>query len=149
MKITDVIAAQIEQMIKDEGGTTRIQRNELANRLGCVPSQINYVITNRFTTEQGYLVQSRRGGGGFIQIVKINVTDREKVFHIIQSIGAEIDEYSARAILQTLSFDKVLSERSCKIILAALQDQNFKGLHPLQKRILRANLMKTMLLHAI
>lgn len=149
MKITDLIAEQINRMLEEDGGTTRIQRNELANQLGCVPSQINYVITNRFTTEQGYLVESRRGGGGFIRIVKINVSDRETIFHLINSIGQEIDEYSARIILQNLAFDKVLSEKTCKIILSALQDQNFRGLPDGTKRIIRANLMKTMLLNAV
>lgn len=149
MKITDLIAAQINQMLEEDGGITRIQRNELAGRLGCVPSQINYVITNRFTTEQGYLVESRRGGGGFIQIVKINASSRETIFHVINSVGKEIDEYSARIILQNLAFDKVLSEKTCKLILSALQDQNFKGLPDITKKMIRANLMKTMLLNAV
>lgn len=87
MNITDLIVQQINQMLEQDGGTIKIQRNELANKIGCVPSQINYVITNRFTVEQGYLVESRRGGGGFIQIMKINASNRETIFHIINSIG--------------------------------------------------------------
>ena len=64
MRISDSVANYILQMLNDENGIAEIQRNELANTLGCVPSQINYVITSRFTPEQGYIVESRRGGGG-------------------------------------------------------------------------------------
>lgn len=146
MKITDLIAQQINQMLEQDGGTVRIQRNELANKIGCVPSQINYVITNRFTVEQGYLVESRRGGGGFIQIIKIDSSDRQKVFHVINSIGDGIDEYSARMILQNLVYDKILTEKEGKIILSAMSDSLMRGLPDGAKQTIRANLLKTMLL---
>ena len=71
MNITDAIAQVILSTLEDSGGTVQIQRNELANKIGCVPSQINYVITSRFTPEQGYIVESKRGGGGYIKIIKI------------------------------------------------------------------------------
>ena len=64
MRISDHVAEYILQMLNEADGIAEIQRNELANALGCVPSQINYVITSRFTPEQGYIVESRRGGGG-------------------------------------------------------------------------------------
>lgn len=149
MKVTDLIARQIQEMLEQDGGVVRIQRNELANKLGCVPSQINYVITNRFTVEQGYLVESRRGGGGFIQIVKIQSSDREMIFHVINSIGDQIDEYSSRMILQNLVYDKILTEKEGKIILSALTDNNMRGLSDSMKQTLRANLLKTMLLSCV
>ena len=146
MNMTDLIVQQINEMLQKGGGTIRIQRNELAGKIGCVPSQINYVITNRYTRENGYLVESRRGGGGFIQIVKLDYENREAIFHLVNSIGAEIDEASARVMLQNLASDKVLSAGQCRLILAALSDRNFRGLPDHARRTLRANLMKTMLL---
>ena len=68
MRISDSVANYILQLLQETNGTAEIQRNELASYLGCVPSQINYVITSRFTPEQGYLVESRRGGGGYTRI---------------------------------------------------------------------------------
>ena len=109
MNMTDLIVAQINEMLREAGGTVKIQRNELAGKIGCVPSQINYVITNRYTRENGYLVESRRGGGGFIRIVKLDYENREAIFHLINSIGTEIDETSARVILQNLASDKILT----------------------------------------
>jgi transcriptional regulator CtsR len=149
VKITDLIAQEINAMLEQDGGKVRIQRNELANRLGCVPSQINYTITNRFTVEQGYLVESRRGGGGFIQIIKIQSDHRQAIFHLINSIGDEIDEYSSRVILQNLVCDKILTEKEGKLILSALLDTNFKGLPNQTKQKIRALILKTMLLNSI
>ncbi len=146
MRITDIIAQQINQMLEQDGGIARIQRNELANKIGCVPSQINYVITNRFTVEQGYLVESRRGGGGFIQIIKIDSSNRQKVFHVLNSIGDGIDESSARMILQNLVYDKILTEKEGKIIMSAMSDSLLRGLPDQVKQTIRANLLKTMLL---
>lgn len=146
MNMTDLIAAQINEMLRQSGGTVKIQRNELAGKIGCVPSQINYVITNRYTLENGYLVESRRGGGGFIQIVKLDYDNKETIFHLINSIGSEIDETSARVILENLTSDKILTTGQYKLILAAMSDQNFKGLSDPAKRTIRANLTKMMLL---
>ena len=71
MILSDHIAKLIEQMLEDGGGTTEVRRNDLAAKIGCVPSQINYVITSRFTPERGYVTESRRGGGGYIRIVRV------------------------------------------------------------------------------
>ena len=66
MKISDYVANYILELLEEnEDESVEIKRNELANTIGCVPSQINYVITSRFTPEQGYLVESQRGGGGY------------------------------------------------------------------------------------
>lgn len=149
MCMTDLIVAQINEMLREAGGTVKIQRNELAGKIGCVPSQINYVITNRYTRENGYLVESRRGGGGFIRIVKLDYENREAIFHLINSIGTEIDETSARVILQNLASDKILTAEQYKLMIAALRDNNFTGLPDKAKRTLRANLMKVMLLSCV
>ena len=69
MRISDEITAYILHMLENaDDGEAELRRNELAEELGCVPSQINYVLTSRFTPEQGYVVESRRGGGGYIRI---------------------------------------------------------------------------------
>ena len=73
MAISDNVAAYILDLLLNDEVIAEIQRNELAGILGCVPSQINYVITSRFTPEQGYIVESRRGGGGYIRIIRRNI----------------------------------------------------------------------------
>ena len=71
--MSDIVAQYILHVLEESDGNAEIQRNELAGELGCVPSQINYVITSRFTPEQGYLVESRRGGGGYIRITRVKM----------------------------------------------------------------------------
>ena len=74
MNLSELVALRILEMLDAAGGEAEIQRNELASSIGCVPSQINYVITSRFTPEQGYTVESRRGGGGYIRISRVNLS---------------------------------------------------------------------------
>ena len=149
MKITDLITDTLQQLLSEHGGVVQIQRNDLANRLGCVPSQVSYVLTSRFTKEQGYIVESRRGGGGFIRIVRVDSPQACLIMHVINSIGDELDEATARALIQSLHYDGRLGEGEAKLMLAAISDSNFKGLADGEKQRVRANLLKSMLIHAI
>ena len=138
MRISDSVANYILQMLNDENGIAEIQRNELANTLGCVPSQINYVITSRFTPEQGYIVESRRGGGGYIRIIRRSMTKSDLIMHIVNSIGPKLDAASMRAMLR--------SESDAHLMMAGLSDS---ALAPAPKEIrdqLRASIFKNMLL---
>lgn len=149
MKITEVIADTLLQLLDEQGGTIQIGRNELANKLGCVPSQINYVITSRFTNAQGYIVESRRGGGGFIKIIKVNHSKEDFIIHIINSIGDRLDEATAREILNTLYQDGIISSQFCQLILAVVADANFKTINDTARLRIRANLFKTMLINVL
>ncbi|MBR3575852.1 MAG: CtsR family transcriptional regulator, partial [Clostridia bacterium] len=100
MSISDIIENFIKEMMTDN--TATLKRNELADKFNCVPSQINYVISTRFTSEQGYIVESRRGGGGYITIRKINVQPDNMLMHVVNSIGNEIDFESARVRIKAL-----------------------------------------------
>ena len=83
----------IEDFIKElfeEENSIEIQRNDLAEKFNCVPSQINYVISTRFKPAQGYYVESKRGGGGHITITKVNITKSNYFMHIISSVGNSI-----------------------------------------------------------
>ena len=139
MNITDVIAQAIQEMLDEHDGTARINRNEFASKIGCVPSQINYVITSRFTPEQGYIIESKRGGGGFIRIVRTQ--------HIINSIGNSIDENSVRIILQNLCSDGLILPKEAKIILSAISEHVLKDLEPQTRNMIRARIFKSVLLN--
>lgn len=144
MKISDVIADMILDMFDDETPTVQIKRNDLAAQLGCVPSQINYVITSRFTPEQGYRIESRRGGGGYIMITRAAKGDA--VVSLINSIGNEIDEKNARAHIYNLNYQNLISDKAGKMMLSVISDSNFKGLPDEVKNKIRANQLKQMLI---
>ena len=102
MRMSDLVAQYILEMLDAQNGSAEIQRNELAGNLGCVPSQINYVITSRFTPEQGYIVESRRGGGGYIRISRVKMDNGTALMHIINSIGDSLDKSTAEAMLTNM-----------------------------------------------
>ncbi len=146
MSISNDIARMLLAML-DETGRAEIQRNELAEQLGCVPSQINYVISSRFTPEQGFTVESRRGGGGYIKITRINYTAKEQMLmHIINSVGDSIGEHSAKAIVINLNHSDILSADKAKLILAALNDNCYKSVPAEYRSRIRAAVLKQMLL---
>lgn len=147
MNVTDLIAQAIQEMLDEHDGTARINRNEFAGKIGCVPSQINYVITSRFTPEQGYIVQSRRGGGGFIQIIRAEHDSKQLLMHLINSVGDEIDEHSVRIILQNLCSDNIITEKEAKMILASMTDHVLNELEPGIRSRVRARIFKSVLLN--
>lgn len=143
--MTDIIADMILDMFDDNQSTIQIQRNDLASQLGCVPSQINYVITSRFTPEQGYRIESRRGGGGCIYITRAETKDTA-IMALINSIGDSIDERTAKAHIYNLNYQNLIDDRSAKIMNAAASDNNFRGTPAEIKNAIRAKQFKQMLL---
>lgn len=143
--MTDIIADMILDMFGEDNRTIRIRRNDLASQLGCVPSQINYVITSRFTPEQGYRIESRRGGGGCIYITRAN-SGSAAVMALVNSIGGSIDERSAKANIYNLNSQNIIDDKSAKIMTAAVADLNFRDLDQNAKNSVRAAQLKRMLL---
>ena len=149
MNISDIITQALLDTLDRSYGSIQIQRNELASRIGCVPSQINYVITSRFTPEHGYIVESKRGGGGYIRIVKIKPEPYNMVMHVVNSIGSSIDEHSSRIILQNLCCDKLLTEKEGKIILSAITNHVLKQVPADNRDQVRAAIIKSALLNSL
>jgi transcriptional regulator of stress and heat shock response len=146
VRLSDVIAEMIQQMISETNGIAEIQRNELANRLGCVPSQINYVITSRFTPEQGYIVESRRGGGGFIRITRKMQSGNELLTHVISAIGEKLNEETARIYTAGLYTNGIISAEAARLLRAASCDQVYRELPQAQRDAVRAAVMKQMII---
>lgn len=150
MNISNTIAKLIMDMLEADGGSAEMQRNELAQMVGCVPSQINYVISSRFTPEQGYIVESRRGGGGYIRITRtVCDTPGNVIMHVLNHIGASIDEKTARAHIINLAGREIISNKTAKLMLAAVSDNCYRELSQPQKDTVRAAVFKQMLLQAI
>ena len=121
--ISDIIEAYLKEILGDSA-QIEIRRSEIANHFDVVPSQINYVIKTRFTIQNGYLVKSKRGGGGYIRIERVNLLDNIDVLNsLIQTIGDSIRERDAFAIVQTLYDEKVITQREGDLMLVALAKQ--------------------------
>ena len=146
MRMSDLVAQYIIEMLDRENGSAEIQRNELAGNLGCVPSQINYVITSRFTPEKGYIVESRRGGGGFIRISRVKMDRGTALMHIINLIGTTLDKASAEAMLKNMLQRDMIELTSAKLIASALSDRTLTNVEQSKRDAVRADLFKNMLL---
>ena len=145
--LSDIIESFIKQMISDTNGSIEIQRNELANQFNCVPSQINYVISTRFTTDRGYYVESKRGGGGHVKIKRINISiPGNYLMHIVSSMGTSISQQSAEVFINNFVDYEVISEREGFIMKAAISDKVFGGIPMPHRDILRATQLKNMIL---
>lgn len=146
MRISDSVANYILQLLNEADGIAEIQRNELAGSLGCVPSQINYVLTSRFTPEQGYLVESRRGGGGYIRITRLQVSKPDMRMHIINAIGSTLDAGTARAMTENMLQSGVVSRPAAELIQAAVSDKSLAVVPKEFRDSARAAIYKNMLL---
>lgn len=146
MKMSDLVAQYIMRLLDESDGNCEIKRNELANALGCVPSQINYVITSRFTPEQGYIVESRRGGGGYVRIIRVETDKRVTMMHIVNSIGDSISAASSGAILGNLVEREMISEYDYAMIAAAISDRAYSTIPQEYRDTLRAAILKNMLI---
>ncbi len=145
--LTEQIAEIIESMLKENGGELELQRNKLAGMVGCVPSQINYVISSRFNTNRGYIVESRRGGGGFVKITKISFDDKSsRLMHTLAAIGSHIDLMSAKALLLSLYDSSIINERELKLIYSSVTDGSLGIIPPAMRDTVRAEILKSAIL---
>ena len=123
MKISDLITAEILRLIDEsEKNTAEIQRNEFASILGCAPSQINYVLSSRFTPEHGFVIESQRGGGGYIRIRRVIMRRSSALMHIINSIGSNIDNISAKILIENCLQSGVMEPEIAKLTYAAISN---------------------------
>ena len=136
--ISDIIAGFIQQELDQAGGALELQRADLAQRFNCVPSQINYVMSTRFSPEHGYIVESRRGGGGYIRITRVQVDRQTLLMHVINTIGDTLDYASARAITQNLVDSEAISREPGQSMLAATGERALRSVPELGQALLSA-----------
>ena len=150
MGISDLIASFLQDSLDTaENGVLEVQRSELAQRFNCVPSQINYVMSTRFSPERGYIVESRRGGNGYIRITRVQVDRQTLLMHVINSIGDTLDYASARAITQNLVDSEAISRELGQALLSAAGERALRTVPKEQRGALRADIFKQILIHSV
>ena len=147
MGISDLIASFLQESLEEaENGVLEVQRSDLAQRFNCVPSQINYVMSTRFSPERGYIVESRRGGNGYIRITRVQIDHQPLLMHVINSLGDEVDLPSARAILSNLVQSGALEENMGRALLAAVGDKALAAVPKEKRDCVRAAILKQVLI---
>ncbi|RHW33870.1 CtsR family transcriptional regulator [Neobacillus notoginsengisoli] len=144
--ISDIIENYLKRVLElSEEDLVEIRRSEIADKFQCVPSQINYVINTRFTIERGYIVESKRGGGGYIRIMKVQSNDHAHlVDHILSLIKDQVSQNRAGGIIVRLVEEDVITEREAKIMMSVI-DRSILYIDLPYRDELRARMLKAML----
>lgn len=144
--ISDIIEQYLKKILEaSEKEIIEIKRSEIADKFQCVPSQINYVINTRFTIEKGYLVESKRGGGGYIRIMRVQTYDHAHLIdQLLSLIGEHISQNSAEEVINRLLEEKIISNREAKLMLSAMDRSVLKIDLPYRDE-LRSRMLKAML----
>ena len=148
MRLSEVIEQYIKDMFSEDDDFIEFGRNELAQYFNCVPSQINYVISTRFNPEQGYYVESRRGGGGNIKIKRINMSNDKYIMHIINTIKQNLTQQDAELLIQHLLDYNIISNVESKLLRVATNDKVL-NLPKEYRDEVRTRIFKNMILNLI
>ncbi|NMA57123.1 CtsR family transcriptional regulator [Clostridium cochlearium] len=137
----------LELLEETNDGVVEIGRNELANQFNCAPSQINYVLTTRFTPYKGYYIESKRGGSGYIKIMKLSFKEDEPIDMLInETIGDNITKDKAYNLIKALFEEEIVNEREAQLIYHALEDVALKNVSISSRNTVRADILRNMLL---
>ena len=151
MRLSDTIEEFIKTLLQENQTEVELKRNELAEYFHCAPSQINYVLSTRFTPDHGYVTSSQRGGGGYIRIVRVHRAPGESLAYLLnERIGDALTWQSAQALLIQLKEGQAVTQEEASLMAAAVSPQALSA--PLPEGIkehLRAKILKTMLLNIL
>ncbi|MFG6117321.1 transcriptional regulator CtsR [Thalassobacillus cyri] len=144
--ISDIIEAYLKQILEaNQQEVIEIKRSEIAEQFQCVPSQINYVIKTRFTVEKGYIVESKRGGGGYIRIMRVKHQDDTKLLdEILEIIQPKVTQTAAIDIIERLLEDEIITEREAKLMVSAMTREVLAFQLPLRDEV-RSKILTAML----
>lgn len=144
-QLSDTIEQFIKELMSEEAHI-ELRRNELAQHFGCAPSQINYVLATRFSVDHGYLIESRRGGGGYVRIVRMHPREEGNLLDaLLKRVGNSVDEDTANAIIQHLLDCELVTGNEAALMRAAI-GKNALSLPVSAKDVLRAAVFKNLLI---
>ena len=148
MRLSDSIEHFIKTMLSEESTEVELKRNELAEYFGCAPSQINYVLATRFSPDHGYLTESRRGGGGYIRIVRVVESGSQRLMYLInERIGDSLEEDECLRLISQLKEQRIVTADEATLMASAVSTRALSVPVPdALKNAMRAKMMKSMLM---
>ena len=148
MRLSDSIEQFIKELLSEEATEVELKRNELAEYFGCAPSQINYVLATRFSPDHGYLTESRRGGGGYIRIVRVVQAGSQRLMYLVNDrIGESIGEEECVRLISQLKEQRIVTADEAALMASAISTRALGVPVPdALKNALRAKMMKSMLM---
>ncbi|MCQ2528306.1 MAG: CtsR family transcriptional regulator [Saccharofermentans sp.] len=146
-RLVDVIELMIKEMIEENNGSATISRSMLAEKANCVPSQITYVLSTRFSSGNGYIVESRRGGGGQITITRVQpMSKRDYIRSVLEEVGMDITQQQAKILLTNAVNVGAISGREGTVVMAAVSDRALARIDSDIRSVVRAEIFKNAML---
>ena len=145
------LSKQIEEYIKallqeEAEGVVEIQRNLLSEYFHCVPSQINYVLSTRFTPVQGYMVETRRGGGGYVRIVSLQLDEDDDLQDALtEAVGTQLTQSDSEGLTAYLYQQGIITQREMLLFNSMMKDRVMTGVEKSQRDMIRASMMQQVL----
>ena len=148
MRLSDSIEQFIKELLSQESTEVELKRNELAEYFGCAPSQINYVLATRFSPDHGYLTESRRGGGGYIRIVRVVQSGSQRLMYLVNDrIGDSLGEEECLRLISQLKEQMIITADEAALMASAVSTRALSVPVPdILKDAMRAKMMKSMLM---
>ena len=148
MRLSDSIEQFIKELLNQESTEVELKRNELAEYFGCAPSQINYVLATRFSPDHGYLTESRRGGGGYIRIVRVVQSGSQRLMYLVNDrIGDSLSEEECLRLISQLKEQMIVTADEAALMAGAVSTRALSVPVPdALKDAMRAKMMKSMLM---
>lgn len=143
--LSDQIENYLRELIRKYEGEVEIKRNQLACDFNCAPSQINYVLETRFPLARGYVVESQRGGGGYIRIIRVKInSNNEYLQKIIARLTGPVAQREAEAIIKRLYDNKMISNRE-RFLMETVMNKQLIGVNLPHRDYIRGRLLRGML----
>ena len=148
MRLSDSIEQFIKELLNEESTEVELKRNELAEYFGCAPSQINYVLATRFSPDHGYLTESRRGGGGYIRIVRVVQAGSQRLMYLVNDrIGDSLGEEECLRLISQLKEQRIVTADEAALMASAVSTRALSVPVPDSlQNAMRAKMMKSMLM---
>ncbi len=148
MRLSDSIEQFIKELLNEESTEVELKRNELAEYFGCAPSQINYVLATRFSPDHGYLTESRRGGGGYIRIVRVVQAGSQRLMYLVNDrIGDSLEEEECIRLISQLKEQRIVTVDEAALMASSISSRALAVPVPdALKNAMRAKMMKSMLM---
>ena len=148
MRLSDSIEQFIKELLNEESTEVELKRNELAEYFGCAPSQINYVLATRFSPDHGYLTESRRGGGGYIRIVRVVQAGSQRLMYLVNDrIGDSLEEEECIRLISQLKEQRIVTADEAALMASSISSRALAVPVPdALKYAMRAKMMKSMLM---
>lgn len=143
--LSSEIERYLKELLAEEAGVLEVQRSVLSELFGCVPSQINYVLSTRFNPSNGYIVESKRGGGGYLRITAVPLDNEDDLSALIANMGSELNEGEGKGILQYLHKEGFLSEKERYLFQQLMSDKSLTTIGKLALPEQRAYILKHIL----